>query len=50
MHTTKALRQLDTWEALHRQYALFDSFMVLFQMVVQIEVRAMAYLFPYTRL
>ena len=46
MHAAKALRRLDTLEAPHRQDALFDASMVLFQVIVQKAIRAMADLFP----
>ena len=46
MHAAKPFGRLDTLEAPHRPYALFDSSMVLFQMIVQVAVGAMAHRFP----
>src|SRR5262245_25974043 len=45
MHSAKALGRLHTLEAPHRLDPLFDASMVLLQMVVQVEVGAMAHLF-----
>src|SRR5262245_35208810 len=46
MHLAKPLRRLHTLKAPHRPNPLFNSSMVLLQMIVQVTVRAMAYRFP----
>src|ERR671931_72478 len=46
MHPAKAGGRHHTLEAPHRPDPLFDSSMVLLQMIIQVTVRAMAYLCP----
>jgi len=43
MRPAKAYGRLHTLEAPHRLDPLFDSSMILFQMIVQVTVGAMAY-------
>ena len=46
MHAAKPFRRLDPLKTSHRPDPLLDSSMVLFQMIIQIPVRAMSYLVP----
>ena len=46
MHAAKAFRRLHTLKAPHRLDSLLDASRVLFQMIIQIPVRAMTYLVP----